>query len=309
MKAFLDNYHFRRPKPEDVQTVFDLIVACDVAEYGEPDTDLEDIQSGWEDADLSKDAWLVSDDAGTLVGYAAVFSRFDRFTFDTYIHPDHITAELRRGLLDLCEQRAQEMLQTEKLDSGKAILYTAHSNHALNQFVQEAGFSLEKYHYQMQIEMDAPPPAPNWPAGSTLRNFVPGKDDRATFDFIQAAFDRPGRTPPSYEDWHSFMVAHQLFDPELWFLLLDGEETIGAALCFDYTQTGWVRQLGVSPARQRQGIGAALLQHVFGVFYRRGKARVGLAVESENPNAIAFYERVGMSPLRQYDEYQKYLTA
>jgi mycothiol synthase len=309
MQPFLKDYQSRRPTPEDAQIVFDLSVARDIADYGEPDTDLEDIQSDWEDLDLSKEAWLVYDATGTPVGFAAVYSRFDRFTFETFAHPKHFTAELRSGLLDLCEQRTLELMQAEDLHSATATLYTAHTNPELNRTVQDAGYGLAKYHYQMHIEMDAPPPVPAWPEGSTLRNFIPGQDDRATFDFIQAAFDRPGRTPSSYEDWHKFMVEHQLFDPELWFLLLDGEEIIGAALCFDYALYGWVRQLGVLSTRQRQGIGATLLQHVFGVFYARGKPRVGLAVESENPKAVAFYEHVGMTPLRQYNEYQKELSA
>ena len=306
MKDYFESFSLRHPTIEDLQAVFDLVVACDIAELGEPDTDLEDIQGGWDDIDLSQDAWLVSDAVGMLIGYAAVFSHFDRFTFDTYAHPA-VSPELHRSLLDLCEQRARQRLQTEKLEMGQAILYNAHSNHTFNRIVQDVGFHLKKYHYQMNIELDTPPPAPTWPKGSLLRNFILGQDEHATFDFIQIAFDRPGRMPPSYKDWHNFMVGHPLFDPKLWFLLCEGESIIGTALCFDYAQSGWVRQLAVLPTRQRQGIGAALLQHVFGVFFQRGKTRVGLAVESENPNAIAFYEHIGMTPLRQYDEYQKEL--
>ncbi len=307
MKNAFESFSLQRPTNDDLQAVFDLVVACDIAEYGEPDTDLEDIEGNWEDIDLSQDAWLVYDAARKLVGYAAIMSRFDQFTFETYAHPGQTDIDLHHDLLDLCEQRAMQRLQTENLEKGQVTLYTSHTNHALNQIVETTGFNLKKYHYQMDVEFKAPPPAPTWPEGSTLRNFIPDQDERATFDFIQTAFDRPGRTAPSYEDWHSFMIGHPLFDPGLWFLLCEGESIIGAALCFDYAQSGWVRQLGVLPARQHQGIGAALLQHVFGVFFQRGKPRVGLAVESENPNAIAFYERVGMKPLHQYNEYQKEL--
>ena len=59
---------------------------------------------------------------------------------------------------------------------------------------------------------------------------------------------------------------------------------------------------------QRQGIGASLLQHVFGVFFRRHHSRVSLVVDSDNPNAHAFYERVGMTVARQHHEYRKVLT-
>jgi ribosomal protein S18 acetylase RimI-like enzyme len=78
---------------------------------------------------------------------------------------------------------------------------------------------------------------------------------------------------------------------------------VGACLCFQYPEEGWVRQLGVSPEWQGRGIGEALLRHAFLAFWRRGYTNVGLSVASDNPKARGFYERQGMRCLRQYVEY------
>jgi ribosomal protein S18 acetylase RimI-like enzyme len=91
----------------------------------------------------------------------------------------------------------------------------------------------------------------------------------------------------------------------LWFLATNGDAIVGACLCFAYPSTGWVRQLGVGKEWQRKGIGSALLRHAFGAFKARGFDRVGLSVESKRPDAFTFYQRVGMKPIRQYDEFVK----
>jgi ribosomal protein S18 acetylase RimI-like enzyme len=160
----------------------------------------------------------------------------------------------------------------------------------------------------MRIGMEIQPQMPVWAVKITLRNIKPGYDDRMVYDFIQTAFDKPGRTPPTYDRWHDFMMGANNFDPELWFLVFHEDELIGAILCFEYPQYGWVRQLGVSPKWQGKGIGMALLKYVFRIFYDRGYSTVGLGVESVNTNAYLLYEKAGMKRKRCYIEYQKEIS-
>jgi hypothetical protein len=67
----------RPPNNDDVQTVYDLIVACDIAEYGEPDSTIGDLMDEWSSIRLERDAWLLYDKGDELVGYAAVFDEGD----------------------------------------------------------------------------------------------------------------------------------------------------------------------------------------------------------------------------------------
>ncbi len=163
----------------------------------------------------------------------------------------------------------------------------------------------------MQIELDkidTLPPSPVWPADCTLRTIVSKQDDQMVYDFIQVTFDRLGRTPPSFERWRDYMMRPDHFESDLWFLLFHREELIGAALCYDYADFGWVRQLGVVPLWRRQGVGSALLQHTFHIFLQRGHKKVALGVDSERPKAQSLYENVGMECVRRYDEYYKALS-
>ena len=122
---------------------------------------------------------------------------------------------------------------------------------------------------------------------------------------MQSALDRPGRTPPSFEEGKAFMMRPDTFEADLWFLGIAGEQVVGACLCLEYPGQGWVRQLGVTETYRKKGLGTALLLHAFGEFRQRGLSEVGLTVDSDNPRAFTFYQRVGMKRVRQYDEYEK----
>jgi ribosomal protein S18 acetylase RimI-like enzyme len=298
----------RRPSLSDSLAVLDLILACDNAAYGEPDYDLDSLLDEWSDITLDQDAWLAYSHSGELIGYASVSHFEQQFRVDVYTHPGLESNRLTTHLLELCEGRCREQLDPEA-GEGSATLYIPHVFQRVRQVIEMRGYELLKYHFGMRIDIPEPPPEPAWPEGITLRNAVPGQDDELIYDFIQTAFDWPGRTPPTFERWRDLMMGASNFDPELWFLAYNDGELVGAVLCFDYPQYVWVRQLGVAPAWRRRGLGAALLQHVFGFFQRRGHKRVGLAVESNNPKAYEFYERVGMKRVQQYDEYRKTLTA
>jgi len=309
LSSFTKNFTIRPPSLNDAQATLELVIACEAAEYGEPDSSLEELVDQWSQIDLDQDAWLVIAPHSQLIGYAAVFRHDHRFTFDFYVHPTLAPAKLTRYLLAQCEARACEQLEVGTGVKPTASIILSEGNLVKKQIAQELGFDLCKYHFGMRINFDTPPPVPIWMEGINLRTAVPDQDDHSIYNFIQAAFDRPGRVPPSFERWRDFMMGAYNFESDLWFLAYNRDELIGAALCFDYPQQGWVRQLGVAQRWRRQGIGSALLQHVFDVFYRRGHGRVGLVVESENPQAYRFYESVGMKCVQQYAEYCKALSS
>ena len=140
-----------------------------------------------------------------------------------------------------------------------------------------------------------------------MRRKLPGQDEEKIYAVIQSAFERPGRTAPSFEDWKGFMLRPEIFKPELWFLAMKDKELVGACLSYEYSESdqGWVRQLGVLESMRRTGLGSALLRSAYVEFYKRGLKKVGLAVESDNLRAIRFYENVGMKQIRRFDEYVK----
>lgn len=46
----------RRPTVDDVQAIVNPMIACDIAEYGEPDSDIEDLLYDWQSINLEQDA-------------------------------------------------------------------------------------------------------------------------------------------------------------------------------------------------------------------------------------------------------------
>ena len=301
-----NNFIFRSPTLDDAQHTLDLMIRCDIAYSGEADSEMEDLVNDWENSDLSQDAWLVLTSAQQVIGYAAVMQWNADLKYDIYVEPTLTDNVIVRELLSRCEVRGKQ-LATGTNDKVHAKCYAISVNQQLGDALLAAGFQVAKYIYNMQAKFDAPPAPVKLPEGITLRNPIPGQDDRKIYEVIQSAFERPGRTAPSFEDWKGFMLRPDIFKPELWFLAMQGEEMVGACLSYTYSNTdqGWVRQLGVLESVRRMGLGSALLQHAFIEFHKRGFKKVGLAVESDNPRAIRFYENVGMQQVRRIDEFIK----
>jgi ribosomal protein S18 acetylase RimI-like enzyme len=306
-----------------MRRTYDLIVRCDINDYGEPDAELEDLQSAWSQIDLQRDAWLAlapadgmsADDtsadafsAADLIAYGAVSIYRQELQIDLYLDPSYQDLDLATTLLARCEARGTKIAE----EQGRALVartYVAHNNQRLAEIVTGAGYHLANIHYQMEVRLDGPPTPPCWPEGitgvCTARAAVPGQDDRAIYRLVERAFARPGRRPVSFDEWADLMVRVDAYDPDLWFLALAGEQLAGVCLGLTYPGLGWVRQLAVAEDWRRKGLGTALLNHAFGVFKSRGYQRAGLAVEVKNEEARAFYQQAGLRPTRQHDEYAK----
>jgi ribosomal protein S18 acetylase RimI-like enzyme len=299
-----DGFTARRPTLDDAHLVYDLMVACDIAEYGEADSDMNDLLAEWGEIELERDGWLVFAPDGRLTGYADVQDRSRNIFFlDWRTDPATEMDAVDVFLLAMGEARVRERSMGRDVQIATISPSVNEREHRL---LEAAEYRSGKHYFRMLIEMKERPPAPIWPAGLALRNFVPGKDDLAVYEFIMTAFDWPGReSSVTFDQWRNHMMRPDHFIPELLFLLYEGETLIGAALCNDYVDYGWVRQLAVRKDWRGRGLGAALLQHVFVVFYALGRSQVALGVEANNVHARAFYERVGMTAVRQYDEYRK----
>jgi mycothiol synthase len=295
-------YVVRSPKHQDAARVLALQIACDLAEYGDLDSTLDDLLHEWQTLDLGQDAWLVF--AGeTLLGYGA-FSGTGRTPHaDFYVHPAQREDGVRRLLLEAIVTRAREVAA----GAGSAPFWLRTIIPDVNtrdiEAAAAAGFTPIKQYYRMQIELLDPPPPANPPPGVTTRTMQPDHDDRAVYDLINRAFSAIGQPERPFDDWQSYMMRADHFDPTLWFLAEADGELAGVALCYDYDTHGWVRQLAVAPHFQGRRIGSMLLRQAFHEFHARDCLTIALGVDSENPGAIAFYERLNMVRVRAYEEY------
>lgn len=306
-------YAVRRPTLDDVRAVYELEHACDLAEYGEPDTVEDDVRSSFASTSLDRDAWLVTDTAGAAVALGALsFSEAGRFFVRLSVHPAHRERGIGTHLRELLEQRARERVAEVPEGVRVALSASAHSkNQAARRFLERAGYAEVRHFWRMQIDLDREPPAPAWPEGITVRAFEPGRDERAVYEAEEEAFaDHWGHVRHPYEEWEGWTVKRGDFDPSLWFLAMDGDRIAAIALDWQDQEPvrGWVGTLGVLRAYRRRGLGEALLHHSFGAFWARGVRLVVLGVDAQSlTGATRLYTRVGMRPVRQWDSFQKEL--
>lgn len=295
-------WQIKRLERSDLEQVFALQVRCDIAEYGEADSELSDLEHDWERLVHGRDGWVVRGEGGALVGYAAVVPSFGERRVDIYLDPTLAGSGLDRHLLARCEGRLKDLAREHGLRSHT---YCAQVNEAAREPFLAAGFAYSKSFYQMRIELDGPLQPPRWPAGVSVRRAIAEVDDRAIYTAVQDAFERKGEARPNFEDWRFHTIRPETYDPALWFLAVAGEEIVGTCIGIRYEKEGWIRQFGVLPAWRRRGIATALLRHAFLAFRERGYPAAGLGMEAENARALRLYERVGMHIHRQYDEYCK----
>jgi mycothiol synthase len=302
----------RAPRRDDTQAVYQLLVACDLAEWGAPDVELAELSEAWDAMDLARDAWLAEEPDGRIVAYAEVHPRrADRLDTEVYVHPDRRRLGIGSRLLPLAEARGAELAAAVPAGPEVAqVGYVNAANPGHAAFATTHGYAPVRRFWRMQIDQVEAPPAPGWPAGIELRTFRLAEDERATYATVTEAFeDHWGSAPMPFEQWLENTRGPN-FDPQLWFLALEGDEVAGVALCFPFLEMGWIGQLAVRRPWRRRGLGRALLLHAFGAFWQRGRRRVALGVDSENlTGATRLYESVGMRVERAHDRYQRIVRA
>jgi ribosomal protein S18 acetylase RimI-like enzyme len=114
----------------------------------------------------------------------------------------------------------------------------------------------------------------------------------------------------AFEEWQRFRLEADDTDTSLWFMARAGAEVAGVIRCDSQKfGGGFVGALGVRSPWRGRGIGAALLQHAFAEYCRRGLTHVSLGVDAENPTgATRLYERVGMRVVSEDVVFEKELA-
>ena len=173
--------------------------------------------------------------------------------------------------------------------------------------LERDGYTRRWDSWAFEIALNEEPPATVVAPGYAIRDFVPGKDERAVYAVIQRAFGEwPEHEPSRFEDWSAMVFGHPDFEPELLGVAVQGETVVGAVLLIEDGEQGWVDQLAVAREHRGNGLGMALLMHAFRLARRRGRGSCGLGTDSRT-GARGLYERVGMRVRKTFGEYSKEL--
>jgi mycothiol synthase len=285
----------------DAAAVTEVVLALESSLYGQSEFSQGDLEDEWSDLDLEQNARVVRD-GDRVVGYGAVRELGERWRAEAYVHPDALGRGIGKLIATALEEnaarRGARRLQNSvfEVDSGARGLLEA------------LGYDAVRVFREMRIELEAPPPAPEWPDGLRVVAFDPQRDAVEFHAAHQEAFaDHWDYTPREFESWSKGHLGSERFDPTLWCVVRAGDEIAAGTICTGDTYGGgFVHVLFTRRPWRKQGVGAALLRDSFARFWERGEHSIGLGVDAANDTgAFRLYERAGMGPVLGWVLYEK----
>jgi GNAT superfamily N-acetyltransferase len=288
----------------DAAAVTELVVAHESSLYGESAFSQADLEEQWSDLGLERNARVVRD-GDLVVGYSEVRGRGELWRAEGYVHPDArgrgIGKLIATGLEEDVARRGARRIQNSVLEPDSAA----------RALLESLGYGAVRVFRELRIELKAPPPAPEWPAGLRVVSFDPERDALEFHAAHQEAFaDHWEHKPRDFEAWSKGHLESERFDPTLWCVVRAGDEIAAGTICAGDTYGGgWVHALFTRRPWRKQGVGAALLVDAFGRFWERGEHSIGLGVDAANDTgAFRLYERAGMAPELGWVVYEKELS-
>jgi ribosomal protein S18 acetylase RimI-like enzyme len=139
-------------------------------------------------------------------------------------------------------------------------------------------------------------PHPAWPADIQVTSLSHPQDALTAHDLLVTGYRHGGGTVDAFDPWWTTLTADAEFAPELFFLARHRDsEIIGVAHCWT---SAFLKDFAIAEPWRRNGVGTAMLLHLFHIFKARGAAHFDLKVESGNPSgAERLYRRLGMRPV------------
>jgi mycothiol synthase len=304
-------YVIRHPRARDSSVIAEVVVAGDIADFGEPDFTEGDLIDDWARPrfSLDHDAWVLSGPTGRIVGYAFVWEAQPgaEVEGDAFVLPEYSGRGLGTLLLELMENRALALAAGRTITLG---LYASHVNTGKRALLERRGFTTLHTVLRFKIDLaNRSPDAVEPPKGITLRQY--GLDDAdAVRETMSEAFEGHRRyTPRRLDEWLDLRLRHPAFDPELWRVAECDGEVVGATLVYDVGETGYLSNVGVRRAWRGQGVAQALVADAFAALRERGQMRVLVSVDADAaPAAINLYEEAGMRVHERHDWFSKALN-
>jgi ribosomal protein S18 acetylase RimI-like enzyme len=294
----------RRPREADAPAIAQWITALDVHLLGRPTFTEADLRAEWRELDIARDVWLV-DVEGELAGCAALLTARAP-AVRGYVHPRFFGRGIGARLVELTEAEAL-VRGAEALRSGALA-----EDVRAHELLRSRGYREVRRFYRMTIELDELPEPADWPPGfrvAPLDYDAEADEFHATLD--DAFADEWGHEPGTETGWRERRERRGL-DPGLCFVVKNGTGAVAAAALCEEERfgVGWIAAIGVRREWRRRGLGLALLRHAFGELFRRGRRRIELGVDSDNPTgAPHLYERAGMRVAFSSVYFEKELTA
>jgi ribosomal protein S18 acetylase RimI-like enzyme len=287
----------------DAAAITELVMALESSLYGRTTFSQADLEEEWSEIDVEQSVRVVRD-GSRIVGYGVVRERGEVWSVEGFVHPDAFGRGLGKAIATGLEEDAA------RAGARKIQNDVFEVDARARRLFESLGYLAVRGFREMRIELQTPPPAPEWPDGLRVTSF---EAERDAVDFHAAqeeAFaDHWGFRPRDFDRWSKEHLGSERFDPTLWCVVRADDEIAAGTMCAaDTYGGGWVHVLFTRRQWRKQGVGTALLADSFGRFWERGEHSVGLGVDTTNATgAFELYERAGMTPLLSWVVYEKEL--
>jgi mycothiol synthase len=289
----MSSFRLDRAVAADAAAVSEVVVALESSLYGQTAFSPADLEDEWSDLDLEQNARVVRD-GDRIVGYGALRERGELWRAEGYVHPDALGRGIGKliatGLEKDAARRGARRIQNGVLEADSAA----------RTLLESLGYGAVRVFRELRIELQAPPPAPEWPDGLRVVAFDAERDALEFHAAHQQAFaDHWDYTPRDFASWSKGHLGSERFDATLWCVVRAGDEIAAGTICTaDTYGGGWVHELFTRRPWRKRGVGAALLGDSFRRFWERGEHSVGLGVDAaSDTGAFRLYQRAGMAPV------------
>lgn len=315
-------YAWRPLRKDDLPALHALTLAVSTADHHDRAETLAELETEFSDpwSDPEADARLVVAADGALAAHGRCFMP-PEFKDEAYVwlrfevHPDHRGRGLDDAVLDWLEARAAERLRVAPSGLPRTVRTTVPDTvtHEL-ELLERRDYRPIRYFNRMRRDLRQPIPEAPVPAGLTLRHYAPEIDQALYRAHIEAFADHWSYAPETLEEWHSFVIGHAAFRPDLTLIALDGDQV--AAYTVNWVMTdglgsdakpfGYLEKVGTRRPWRKRGLASALMAETMRLFRAEGLAEAYLAVDAANPTgALAVYERLGFTVARRFIAYEK----
>jgi mycothiol synthase len=302
------DYRLRAPTWDDLGPAAEVLAADDLDDAGQVVLDTGFLRGQWErfGFDLTTDAWVAVDAAGTVVAYGQVMRDGDDVV-DSWgvVHPAQRGRGIGSALLGRIEARASRLLAG--VDGARLRHSVNAGDEAAAAMLRSRGLHLVRHFWHMSIELPPDVVAGPPPSGIAIAPLRPQDDLREVHAVLDTAFaDHWDHEPEPFEHWVRDRTQGPDYDPALWRLAWEHERLVGALTAVVLDDRGWVSLLGVRADCRGRGVAGALLRHAFAGFAARGTRTVLLAVDAANTTgATRLYESLGMSVVKRFDLWER----
>ena len=299
-------YRARPASPDDLPAIDRLFLASEEALGVLPEPRTSYLRWRWSRTyvDPERDTRVVLHD-GDVVGFSMTHHDGLAGPLESLArtHPAHTG----RGLGAWFVARART--QAKERAIGVARTAVPHEDVAARTLLLREGFAHVRTSFDMGARLSGDEVAPPPPPGVTVRPFVRGVDDRATWELENAAFrdhwDHVGEAP--FEAWESDWF--DVEDPARVILAEADDHPVGEVAWTTIEDGAYILSVGVLAPYRRRGIAGALLRRAIADVAAEGHPTVYLSVDAANPTgAVGVYERAGLAVQRVVDIFDHRVT-